>query len=219
MSGIHFPPRAAAAHSADARQSAAAVLGASHPLVRTIEALAAAGAQALGVAALLVAGVIAAASGAAWGMAVAASAAVVLVFVAMAAALLLQQRRDDVIALIAGGDGDVPLPVVERERQRLLNQRMRTALGETLEALIDEAVKPPAVPARPLFDPTVVARVAPELHELGELPRADPGDARAVALVWRLVCDGATSPLYRGNAGELRTELARIRFVLLAKRG
>jgi hypothetical protein len=59
----------------------------------------------------------------------------------------------------------------------------------------------------------------PKLHELAELLRADPGDARAVALVWRLVCDGATSPLYGGNAGELRTELARIRFVLLAKRG
>jgi hypothetical protein len=203
----------------DAKPSAAAVLGASHPLVRTIEALDAVVAQALAVATLLAAGLIAAAFGAAWGTPIAASAGLILLFLAIAAGLLRLRRRDDVLALIAGGDGDVPLGLVARERQRLLSRRTRTALAESLDALAHEALNPPAVPARPLFDPTVVAQVAPELQEIGGLLRAEPGDARAVAMVWRLVCDGARSPLHRGATGELRTELARIRFVLRARCG
>ena len=39
--------------------------------------------------------------------------------------------------------------------------------------------------------------------------------ARGVALVTRLVRDGATSPLYQGPALRLREELGRIRHVLV----
>ena len=39
--------------------------------------------------------------------------------------------------------------------------------------------------------------------------------ARGVALVTRLIRDGATSPLYRGPAPQLREELGRIRHVLI----
>ena len=47
---------------------------------------------------------------------------------------------------------------------------------------------------------------------LRELPNVR---ARGVALVTRLIRDGATSPLYRGPAPRLREELGRIRHVLI----
>jgi hypothetical protein len=219
MPQLNFPPGAAGDHRADSRLSPASLLGVAHPLVRTIETLAVVASQSFTVATLLVAGVIAARSGAAWGMPVAASAAFVLLFLAIAAGLLLQQRRGEVVALIAGGEGRMPLGVVQRERERLLSRRTRTALAESLDALVDEAANPPAIPARPLFDPVVVARAAPELRQVAVLLRGDvDDDARAVALVWRLICDGATSPLYCGEADELRAELVRIRFVFQTKR-
>lgn len=218
MPQLNFPPGSAGHHRADSRLSPASLLGAAHPLVRTIEALAVVASQSFTVATLLVAGVIAARSGAAWGMPVAASAALVLLFLAVAAGLLLQQRRDEVVALIAGGEGRTPLGVVQHECDRLLSRRTRTALAKSLDALADEAANPPAITARPLFDPVVVARAAPELRQVAVLLRGDVDDARAVALVWRLICDGATSPLHRGEADELRAELARIRFVFQTNR-
>ena len=71
----------------------------------------------------------------------------------------------------------------------------------------------------PLLDPTLVAQAAPALHEVAVLLRTEPGDARPVALVWRLICDGVASPLHLGHAGDLRAELARLRFVFRAGRG
>jgi hypothetical protein len=219
MPQTHFPHRATADHAARASESAALVLGASHPLVHTLEALATVASQCVAVAALFTAALIASTSGAAWGVPVAASAALVLLILALAAALLLQRRRDEAVALIAAGEGDVPIRAVERERRRLLSRRMRFGLAASLDALVKEAANPPAVPVRPLVDPVAVRQLGPELRELAGLLRAEPADARAVALVWRLICDGVASPLHRGNVGELREQLARIRFLLATGRG
>ena len=55
-----------------------------------------------------------------------------------------------------------------------------------------------------------------ELLEIARLLRDLPSvSARGVALVTRLVRDGATSPLYQGPALRLREELGRIRHVLV----
>ena len=55
-----------------------------------------------------------------------------------------------------------------------------------------------------------------ELLEIARLLRELPSvRARGVALVTRLVRDGATSPLYQGPAPRLREELGRIRHVLV----
>ncbi len=55
-----------------------------------------------------------------------------------------------------------------------------------------------------------------ELLEIARLLRELPSvSARGVALVTRLVRDGATSPLYQGPALRLREELGRIRHVLV----
>ena len=130
-----------------ARPSASSVLGASHPLVRTIEALSAVARQSLAVAALLAASLVAAGADAGWARPIAASAVVVLV-------------------------------------------------------------------APPLFDPRVVTAVADELRDVAALLCSERSDARASALVWRLICDGVESPLHRGEVEELREELGRIRFLL-----
>ena len=55
-----------------------------------------------------------------------------------------------------------------------------------------------------------------ELHEIARLLRELPSvRAYGVALVTRLIRDGATSPLYQGPALRLREELGRIRHVLV----
>ena len=55
-----------------------------------------------------------------------------------------------------------------------------------------------------------------ELAEVARLLRELPSvRARGVALVTRLIRDGATSPLYQGPAPRLREELGRIRHVLI----
>ncbi len=60
------------------------------------------------------------------------------------------------------------------------------------------------------------ARRARELREIAALLRELPTvRARGVALVTRLIRDGATSPLYQGPAPRLREELGRIRHVLV----
>jgi hypothetical protein len=166
-------------------------------------------------AALFAVGLVWTVSGDAWGAPVAASSALVLLVLAGKAAVLRQCRSDAVVALIAAGDGDVELGVVESARERLLSERVRACLAASLDSVVDEAAHARAG-TPPLFDPAVVVAVAKELCELAELLREGRPDARGVALVWRLISDGIASPLHRGEEGELREELKRIRFVLVA---
>ena len=130
--------------------------------------------------------------------------------------MLLQRQREEIVALIAAGDGSVPIAAVEGEYRRLADRRVRRRMADSLDGLVDAAAQPPAVFAPPLFDPAVVLAVARDLREIAALLRAERSDARAVALVCRLICDGVASPLHRAKVGELREELARIRFVLRA---
>jgi hypothetical protein len=104
--------------------------------------------------------------------------------------------------------------VVEGERCRLLDRRIRSSLAASLEDLVRETANPHVMVGPPLFDRVVVRSVAAELLQVAKLLRGEPSSARGVALVWRLICEGATSPLHRANVAELREELARIRYVL-----
>jgi hypothetical protein len=204
--------------SRPASPPASTVLGPAHPLVQTLEAVAEVNRQSRVAAALFVVGLVWTVSGNAWGGPVAASAALVLLVLAGKGAVLRQCRRDEVVALIAAGDGDVQIGVVESARERLLSASMRACLAASLDSVADEAACPRTGTA-PLFNPAVVMVVAEELRELAELLREGRPDARGVALVWRLTCDGIASPLHRGEEGELREELTRIRFVLIAAGG
>jgi hypothetical protein len=140
---------------------------------------------------------------------------------AVAAALLgavLMARaglREQALELIASGREEVPIPVVESERSRLSDRAYRRSLARTLDVI--RAEPSPKEWWAPVYaDREAVHAADDELIEVARLLRELPTvRARGVALVTRLIRDGATSPLYRGPAPRLREELSRIRHVLI----
>jgi hypothetical protein len=117
--------------------------------------------------------------------------------------------------LIASGREDLPLQVVECERSRLRDRGYRRKLASTIDVITLQT------DSRAWFSPiyadhasVVEARV--ELREIARLLRDLPNvRALGVALVTRLLRDGATSPLYQGPGPRLREELGRIRHLLV----
>jgi hypothetical protein len=198
-----------------------ALLGADHPLVRALDALAVLVRQTLAIASALATCAVAAAGGAPWAHAAGLSAAAVLVALVALGAGLLQKMRWQAVDLILEGRERLPLPAVQRERCRLLRWRTRTRLASSLVCVLEEALMPPRVPvAGPslLVDDRVVRAVATELRTVAALVRATPESARGVALVERLLTDG-DSALYGGEVGALRKELRRARFLLQSRAG
>jgi hypothetical protein len=134
----------------------------------------------------------------------------------LAAAFVARLRlRARAFELIASGREELPLDVVAQERSRLRDRRYRRRLASTLQVI---TLQPPS---RELWSPIYADRASvqatrAELLEIARLLRELPSvSARGVALVTRLVRDGATSPLYHGPAPLLREELGRIRHVLV----
>jgi hypothetical protein len=125
--------------------------------------------------------------------------------------------RERALELIASGREELPLPAVENERNRLSDHVYRRRLARTLDAIIAEPH--PRDWWFPMFaDREAVHGARAELTEIARLLRELPNvRARGVALVTRLVRDGATSPLYQGPAPQLREELGRIRHVLVQR--
>jgi hypothetical protein len=125
--------------------------------------------------------------------------------------------RDQAVELIASGREELPLPVVESERCRLSDRGYRRSLARTLDVI--RAEPSPREWWSPVYaDREAVHAARAELIEIARLLRELPTvRARGVALVTRLVRDGATSPLYRGPAPRLREELGRIRHVLIER--
>jgi hypothetical protein len=123
--------------------------------------------------------------------------------------------REQALELIASGREDVPIPVVESERCRLSDRAYRRSLARTLDVI--RAEPSPKEWWSPVYaDRDAVHAADDELIEVSRLLRELPTvRARGVALVTRLIRDGATSPLYRGPAPRLREELSRIRHVLI----
>jgi hypothetical protein len=123
--------------------------------------------------------------------------------------------RERAFELIASGREELPLPVVAHERSRLRDRRYRRSLARTLDVI--SADHDPREWWSPTYaDRESVNAARAELLEIARLLRELPTvSARGVALVTRLVRDGATSPLYRGPAPRLREELGRIRHVLV----
>lgn len=123
--------------------------------------------------------------------------------------------REQALQLIAGGREELPLPVVRSERSRLSDRRYRRSLARTLDVI--RAGPTPREWWSPVYaDREAVHGARDELIEIARLLRELPTvRARGVALVTRLIRDGATSPLYCGPAPHLREELGRIRHVLI----
>jgi hypothetical protein len=142
-------------------------------------------------------------------------AAAVAVVLLVAVLLARGSLRERALELIVSGREELPLPAVESERDRLSDRGYRRRLARTLEVLSADP------DPREWWSPMVADREAvhdahAELAEIARLLRELPNvRARGVALVTRLVRDGATSPLYQGPAPRLREELGRIRHVLV----
>jgi hypothetical protein len=136
---------------------------------------------------------------------------VLLVAVLMARSSL----RERALELIESGREELPLPAVESERNRLSDRRYRRQLARTLDVI--SADPDPREWWSPIYaDREAVHGAHDELAEIARLLRELPKvRARGVALVTRLVRDGATSPLYQGPAPRLLEELGRIRHVLV----
>jgi hypothetical protein len=142
-------------------------------------------------------------------------ASVVSALFLLAAVIARVRLRERAFELIASGREELPLPAIESERSRLRDFGYRRRLARTIDVIRLE----PEVHEwwSPIYaDRESVRSAQAELREVARLLRELPSvRARGVALVTRLVRDGATSPLYRGPAQRLREELGRIRLVLI----
>jgi hypothetical protein len=192
-----------------------AVLGPDHPLVRAESQERTLRAQfVVTVVFGVVAGVLTPLLGSA-SMRLSIGASVVAALFLLAAVVARVRLRERAFELIASGREDLPLRVVESERSRLRDFRYRRRLARTIDVIVLE----PDVHEwwSPIYaDRESVRDARAELREIATLLRELPSvRARGVALVTRLVRDGATSPLYRGPALRLREELGRIRHVLI----
>ena len=117
--------------------------------------------------------------------------------------------------LIASGREELPLEAIEHERSRLRDRSYRRRLARTLDVITLQPTNRGWM-APTYADHDAVRAARGELLEVARLLRELPSvRARGVALVTRLVRDGATSPLYQGPAPRLREELGRIRHVLI----
>jgi hypothetical protein len=154
--------------------------------------------------------------GHAWATSLVISAGVVLLLISAVISALMARVRDRAIDLITGGRETLPIAVVQRERRRLLTRRRTQILAKTLDTMIRYTTTPPKIrttATRPLYDPTVITRVAPDLRAVIENLQSEHTHARGVALTEQLITDGR-SPLYGENEGRLREELHRVRSAL-----
>jgi hypothetical protein len=194
------------------------LLNPDHPLVQTSSDLAAALHQVAAVGAVLVGSVLALILGATGAVPLVIGAAIVLLALVAIAGQLWDRRRRAARDLVLEGRETLPVPVVQRERRRLLEERTRGYVARSLERVLQHVTRRPTpVPAsvRPLFDVRTVATVVEDLQAIIALLRSEAPQARGVALAERLLTEGF-SPLYGENALALRDELRRVRYLLTA---
>jgi hypothetical protein len=191
--------------------AAAALLGAQHRLVRTLDLLALLRRQLTLSSLALSGGGIALAAGASWATVVILAAAIVVLALAVALAALTSSRRSVVRELFIDGRGDLPLRPLARERQRLTSPHTQASLAHALERLVATAAAWPRIQrnARPVFDVRLVRAAAPLLDGVGMQLRSRPAPPRPVARLEWLLTAGA-SPLYGRDPAELAGQLELI---------
>jgi hypothetical protein len=201
--------------SVQAERSAREFLGRRHPLARVLTRIHIVAEQSGVVAALLSASVVAQVKGVPGALGFVVAAAVVQVALGCDLALLVLRRHECVRGLIVEGHADLPLAAVQRERAALLDPAHREDLARWLDAIRHECEHPvPRLPwTSPLFRTEVVAGATAELADISRVLRADGAGARGIAMLETLLTDGG-SALYGADAGALREELHRIRFIL-----
>ena len=198
------------------RQSAAAVLGADHPLARAADLLDATIRQTIAVWAVLGGSIAATCARANWAPAIAVSAAIVGIGLIIVGASYRQRQTDCALDLILQGREKLPVAAVQHQRRRLIDPRTRQDLARALETIIHQTTTRQTIPTRGtarLFDVRVIAAVRTELATVAALLRDGPRPVSAVAYAERLVTDGR-SPLYGHSIQALRCELHRARSLL-----
>lgn len=199
---------------------AAVMLGADHPLVAVLHAKQRADEGLVAVACVQLVDVVLLFSGVPFALPLALASALVQTAVAMRLAAIGAHRRDVCRALIIEGRERLPLAAVEREVRRFGARRRGARIARSIEELADlgDRRRAQAGPGPPVWDVRVLEAVAPQLHEIAGLLKADAPAIRGVALVDWLISDGQ-SPLYGRWVDPLREELGRARYLLLAQRG
>jgi hypothetical protein len=215
LSARDSPPRATSlAGLARDRAAAEARLGLTHPLVGLLASSQTSVEQLWAIAAVAL-------IGSALLLAEARSILALLIGAGAAESLLIARWvirrvavRDVCLDLIIEGRGDSDVRVLDGERCRLAEPRHRARLARSITSLVQAAERPPARPrARPMFSVRVIRGVAPELRAIAEQLRAAAPAVQGVALIERLLHDGA-SPLYGSEVEPLRRELGRARYLL-----
>jgi hypothetical protein len=125
----------------------------------------------------------------------------------------LLDRTQELIAL---DDGPRTLPVIARERRRLVSRGERERLARCLEHALADAWNWERTPprSRPLEGTQFLRDSAAEVTAIVKKLRAKRVRPQGVALISRLLGDGGRSPLYAGDPDRLREELGRIRYLL-----
>lgn len=210
------PPVLASRTGSARRQSVSVVLGADHPLARSVDAVEAVWGQWRAVAAVLTGSSVAVVEGRRWAVALTASAAIVLFGLTAVTLVQRSRRRDRALDLIIEGHEDLPVAAVQAERERLLADRTRRGLAASLEAVVTQASSRRTTRMAvlvPLFDVRVVRCVESDLQEVSRLLLIEPASARGVAVAERLITHGV-SPLYGQEVEPLRDELRRLHDLL-----
>ena len=203
--------------STTARPRPADVLGAQHPLVRTLARLDVARDQFVIVAALLASGVGMLVTHFAAAIALIAAATAVELVIGCRIAVLRESRRLCALDLIAQGGAELPIAAIERTRAQLRATRQRQQLARAVDTLLDPRPRTFDVVVTPwqFARSELVVGVREELQEISlQLRRPDAGVA-GIAMMERLLRDG-TSLLHGDDPRRLREELGRVRFLLEA---
>jgi hypothetical protein len=197
--------------------AAYAVLDVDEPLVHVLEQMTVRVEQSAIVVAILLASVVALLAGVTQALVAVVAAAVAALALTASVAKLTSDRRACVRDLIIEGRGTLPLPVVQRERRRLLARDTSAELARSLDALREEASRRVRCPTgAPLYTPRVVVAVAAELRMAARLLDREQVSLSGVAMTERLL-NAHNSPLYGRDPLVLREELHRITFVLGAR--
>lgn len=128
------------------------------------------------------------------------------------------RTREIAEELIATGhDTSLGVRIVDSHFRRLTSSRERERIARSLEHLLRDAKRWYSI--LPAYHPPpgvlCLRFTEPEARDVVALLRADGAQARGIALTARLLGDGS-SPLYGDKADELREELRRIRYLLVA---
>lgn len=124
--------------------------------------------------------------------------------------------RERVRDLIATGDESVVVPIVARERGRLVSRKERERLARSLDGYVDAVSRWTRIDARsrPPAEVRCLLFARREARDVTRLVRSEAPSPRGVAALWRFLTDGQRSSLFAGDVARLRWELVRIAALL-----